>query len=94
MNHAVVIQARLNSSRFPQKVLSKIEGKTLVRIIYERLKNELDKLGYMVQEDVFNTSDFGLPQHRRRLYIFAARKDLNKNDTLFNSDLVKNFYTT
>jgi len=43
MNHAVVIQARLNSSRFPQKVLSKIEGKTLVRIIYERLKNHFDE---------------------------------------------------
>lgn len=40
---------------------------------YKKLKEELNKHGYNVQEDIFNTSDFGLPQHRRRLYIFATR---------------------
>ena len=29
--------------------------------------------------DVFNTSDFGLPQTRRRVFIFAVRKDLELN---------------
>jgi len=34
----LVIQARLTSSRFPGKVLKKIKNKTLVEIIYSRLK--------------------------------------------------------
>ncbi len=61
------------------------QGKT-----YKKLKEELNKHGYNVQEDIFNTSDFGLPQHRRRLYIFASRKDLKKTEEIFNAELVKN----
>lgn len=56
---------------------------------YKKLKEELNKHGYDVQEDIFNTSDFGLPQHRRRLYIFAIREDLKKTENIFNSKLVK-----
>lgn len=54
---------------------------------YKKLKTELEKHGYNVKEDVFNTSDYGLPQHRRRLYIFANRNDLN--DIEFNNSIVK-----
>jgi len=59
---------------------------------YKKLKKELNKHGYDVQEDIFNTSDFGLPQHRRRLYIFASRKDLKNDNSIFNTDSVKDYY--
>ena len=48
--------------------------------------------GYQVYDDIFNTSDYGLPQHRRRIYIFAKRKDLCDNLSVqFNAQLVKSF---
>ncbi len=34
---------------------------------------------YNVTSDVFNTAEFGLPQNRRRIFIFAVRKDLKPN---------------
>ena len=58
-------------------------------ITYQRVKNELEKFNYNVKEEVLNTSDFGLPQHRRRLYIFASRDDI---DIDFKSDLVKEHF--
>lgn len=45
---------------------------------YSKLKLALEKHGYYVQQDVFNTSDFWLPQHRRRLYIFASKDNIEK----------------
>lgn len=41
-----IIQARMGSSRFPGKVLQKINGKTVIRIISERLRTskELDSI--------------------------------------------------
>lgn len=56
---------------------------------YKRLKKELQDHGYIVQEDILNTSDFGLPQHRRRLYIFATRYDLVNDEIKFEADLIK-----
>ena len=47
--------------------------------------------GYNVVSDIFNTSDFGLPQHRRRIFIFAVRKDqkiASKNAQFFSSESV------
>ena len=32
-----IIQARMGSSRFPGKVLKKINGKSIVNLVYERL---------------------------------------------------------
>jgi len=61
---------------------------------YQQLKKELELCGYFVQETVLNTSDFGLPQHRRRLYIFAIRKDLDNNTKLFETELIKKHFLT
>ena len=61
---------------------------------YKLLKKGLEEHGYNVQEDVLNTSDFGLPQHRRRLYIFATRKDLDNSKTQFETDLIKSHFKT
>ena len=60
---------------------------------YQQLKKELEEHGYNVQEDVLNTSDFGLPQHRRRLYIFASRKDLDTQPHIFNKELIQKHFS-
>jgi DNA (cytosine-5)-methyltransferase 1 len=50
------------------------KGKTLETIL-NVLRNDLD---YFVPEpQVMNAKDFGVPQHRERIYIVGFRKDLN-----------------
>lgn len=50
------------------------KGKTLETIL-NVLRNDLD---YFVPEpEVMNAKDFGVPQHRERIYIVGFRKDLN-----------------
>lgn len=51
------------------------------------IHDELDKAGYFVHFDIFNTSDFGLPQRRSRVVIFARLKEFG--DFRFDSDVVK-----
>lgn len=55
-------------------------GNTFLRILYE-----LQKLGYNVISNIFDTQDFHLPQKRRRVLIFATTnpipKDAEKNFT-------------
>ncbi|CAA6801757.1 MAG: DNA-cytosine methyltransferase (EC [uncultured Sulfurovum sp.] len=60
---------------------------------YQQLKNELEEHGYTVQEEVLNTSDFGLPQHRRRLYIFASRKDLSTPTDMLNAQYIQEHFS-
>ena len=49
------------------------KGKT-IRTILEHL----DKVGYdVVPPEIVNAMDFGVPQHRERIYIIGFRKDLN-----------------
>lgn len=68
-------------------------------LTYEKIKTELLKHHYNVEEEVLNTSNFGLPQHRRRLYIFASRDDVKvKFDATLLEEHFKNmkdrsFYT-
>ncbi len=37
--------------------------------VYERIKNNLEWAGYKVNEAVLDSKNFGVPQHRERLYI-------------------------
>lgn len=43
------------------------------KVIYGRLHNDLD---YDVQETIISPHQFGIPQHRKRIYIVGVRKDL------------------
>lgn len=47
------------------------DGKSL-----ERVKAELEKIGYQVFHKVLCAADFGIPQARKRIYIVAFRKSL------------------
>ena len=51
------------------------------------IRNELENAGYIVKMDVFNSNDFGLPQKRNRVIIFARRRHLG--DFKFSSELVR-----
>ena len=67
------------------------KGNTILEI-YRSLQEDA---GYIVFDDVFNTVDFGLPQTRRRLFIFAVRKDLiTKGEEInFSSSSIKDMFT-
>jgi DNA (cytosine-5)-methyltransferase 1 len=60
------------------------------RTYKEIIRSLEDDAGYYVSSDVFNTSDFGLPQTRRRIFFFAVRKDLIDAPFNLESDVVKN----
>lgn len=42
---------------------------------FKKMKSILEDLGYIVHAKVLNTSDYGLPQNRRRVFVVAFLKD-------------------
>jgi len=47
------------------------------KVCYNHMKEELDELtDYNISYNIINTCDYGIPQHRRRLYIVGTRKDM------------------
>ena len=58
MKFIAIIQARLDSKRYPYKVLEKIQKKTILQIIYERLLkiNQINKVIFAIP----NTSNNNL----------------------------------
>ncbi len=59
---------------------------------YKRIKEELTTAGYIVHEDIFNSLDFGLPQKRNRVIVFARAKHFG--DYEFSSDLIKKHFSS
>jgi DNA (cytosine-5)-methyltransferase 1 len=61
----------------------------------EIIRSLNEDAGYNVYSDVFNTSDYGLPQNRRRVFFIAIRKDLSLDiqDDFFTQDKVKQSFT-
>lgn len=51
------------------------------------IRKELEDAGYIVKMDVFNSKDFGLPQKRNRVIIFARNNRFGDFD--FSAELVK-----
>ena len=54
------------------------EGKTLQTVL-----NALDDIGYTTFHQVLNSSTFGLPQRRERIYIVAIQKEKNQLPFVF-----------
>lgn len=42
----------------------------------QKIIDEFDKAGYSCSYVVLNTQDLGIPQHRKRVFFYAVRKDL------------------
>lgn len=65
------------------KNLIKHDKGNTIRVIEEELRHA----GYFVHYDIFNTTDFGLPQRRSRVVIFARSMELG--DFVFDAEHVK-----
>ncbi|MDV4012612.1 DNA (cytosine-5-)-methyltransferase [Elizabethkingia anophelis] len=44
---------------------------------WEYMKNELDRIGYKVDHNIYSPQDFGIPQHRKRIFIVGSRIGLD-----------------
>jgi DNA (cytosine-5)-methyltransferase 1 len=44
---------------------------------FSKMKHEFDKIGYKVQDFLFNANDFGVLQNRRRIILIGYRRELN-----------------
>ena len=42
-NYLIIIQARTGSKRFPKKIIKKIDGKTIIEILLDRLNKNFKK---------------------------------------------------
>jgi len=67
------------------KNLARHDGGNTLKVILATLREE----GYNVYYDFFNSNDFGLPQKRNRIIIFATRE---KNDPHFDAALIEECY--
>ena len=70
----ILIQARMNSRRLPGKVLKKINGRTLINILTERL-NKLDCFDKMILAIPEGTDDDILFKHCLDLGLIVHRGD-------------------
>lgn len=68
------------------KNLMRHDGGNTIAVI----RRELEDAGYIVKTDVFNSNDFGLPQKRNRVIIFARRRSLGKFE--FSAENVRNAF--
>ena len=68
------------------KNLMRHDGGKTISII----RGELENAGYIVKMDVFNSNDFGLPQKRNRVIIFARRRNLGNYE--FSAELVRSSF--
>ncbi len=55
--------------------------------------SSLNLLGYAVEWRVINASEYGMPQRRRRIFIFASKKDTIFYNNLNNNSINENFNT-
>jgi DNA (cytosine-5)-methyltransferase 1 len=52
--------------------------------------SSLNNLGYAVEWRVINASDYGMPQRRKRIFIFASKKDTSFYNNLKNNTVSDN----
>ena len=52
------------------------------RKTFNKIISELNRIGYNVVYELLNSSDYGIPQNRERVWIFATKKNIPKNWSL------------
>ena len=59
-------------------LLENVQGLTIgkLRPTYEKIQNELRRIGYDIQCRLLNSKDYGIPQNRSRLWIFGVHGQL------------------
>ena len=45
--------------------------------MWNYMKSEFERAGYKSDERIYSPHEFGIPQHRQRIYIVGSRKELN-----------------
>ena len=90
MNFIAIVQARLNSSRFPEKVLKKIRNKTLLEILYNRLKQSktLNKIIFSVPDNSKNKKLHGFLKKKK--YNFYSGSEENVLDRYYKTAIKYN----
>lgn len=53
--------------------------------VFKMIIDDLTKINYNISHSVLNTSNFGLPQNRERLFIIGINKDYNTKSFNFNN---------
>ena len=85
MKIVVIVQARANSSRFPNKVLKKITNKTIIEIIFKRLKKVKNA----------NEIIFAIPKTKKEKVLIKVLKKNNAKIFLGKEiDVLDRYYKT
>jgi len=58
-------------------VIENVRGLLSFKDFFRSLLTDLEKCGYLVRFNVMDACNYGVPQHRVRVFIDGARKDLN-----------------
>lgn len=70
---------RICEYKRPQYIfLENVQGLTIGKLkpTYEKIMNELKRIGYDCQARLLNSKDYGIPQNRLRLWIFGVQGNL------------------
>lgn len=85
MSTIIIVQARINSKRFPGKVLKKINGKTVINLIFERLKKSKNA------EKII----FSIPDNRKEKALYRHLNKIGANIYVGNeNDVLDRYYKT
>lgn len=73
---------RICKSKKPKYILlENVKGLAVGKLkpTYLKILSELEEMGYDVRSSILNTKDYGIPQNRERLWIFAFKGKLPNN---------------
>jgi len=63
------------------------------RPTFDKIISELKRINYNVQWKILNTKDYGIPQNRERVWIFATKKEIPLGWTFEpEKEILKNFF--
>ena len=76
MNIVVLIQSRVSSERFPNKVLERIENKPLFEYLHDRLLNAklINKIAYVIPSNKKNYSFYKKIKKKITMFLGVVKK--------------------